>query len=470
MALISACLPAESRPARFCRSGGLRLMLALLALFFVPGWPGAAEARGNTKYASIVMDADTGMILRQRNADKSLHPASLTKIMTLVLAFEAIENGELSLRDRVVISRHAADMIPSKLGLPVGSSIRVEDAIYALITKSANDVAVALAEKIGGTESNFARYMTVRAHQIGMSRTRFRNASGLHHPKQVSTARDMARLAQYVLNTYPQYYHYFSTKRFSYRGKTYRNHNRLMESYSGMDGFKTGYIRASGFNLVASAKRNDRRIIGVVFGGRTAKTRNAHMQKILDEGFSKLGRMMIARAAPIPPRKPAGLTRLASLSPAAGIEEFGRWADLNPILQSQAFSALIGEGDYDPAETRRLETGLMAIAAVKGFEQSPPPVRQAVAARPAVVKTPSYYDNWSIQVGAFSSRVKTDNVIRTAQRALPRELAGAKPVIVPLKTGTGWLFRGRLSGYSKQQAERACAILKECLTISPQAH
>ncbi|MBL4805412.1 MAG: D-alanyl-D-alanine carboxypeptidase, partial [Alphaproteobacteria bacterium] len=250
--------------------------------------PKPAKAAENPKYASIVMDADTGLILRQRYANKSLHPASLTKVMTLLLTFEALESGQMQLKDRIRISNHAASMVPSKLGLKPGSSIRVQDAIYALVTKSANDVAVALAEHHAGSESNFAQRMTAKARAIGMSRTTFRNASGLHDPRQVTTARDMAKMARYVINVHPTYYRYFSRKNFTYAGQTYRNHNRLMDTYPGMDGMKTGYINASGFNLIASAVRGDKRIIGVVFGGRSSRSRNAHMKDILDEGFSKI--------------------------------------------------------------------------------------------------------------------------------------------------------------------------------------
>jgi len=439
---------------------------AFFAFIFMASVP--VQAKDNPRYASIVMDADTGLILSQRHADKKRHPASLVKAMTLMMVFDAIENGDLTLRDRIVISRHAASMVPSKLNLPVGSSIRVEDAIYALVTKSANDVAVAIAEKIAGTESQFAQYMTGRARQIGMKSTVFRNASGLHHPKQVTTARDMALLGQYMIRNYPRYYHYFSTQQFTYRGKTYNNHNRLMKTYSGMDGLKTGYIGASGFNLLASAKRNNRRIIGVVFGGRTSKTRNAHMKKLLDKGFGNLNAMLLARAAPVPERKPDHIIRLAAVEPAvgtnAGVEDMGDWADLNPMLQNRAFQELIGEGDFDPEEKKRFETGFLAIAAVKGVYDDPP-VRPATQTSFGQRKM----GDWSIQVGAFESRAKTDAVIKTAQRRLSSKLSGAAPVIVPLKTRKGWIFRGRLSGYSKQEAMAACAQLPECLPISPQA-
>lgn len=213
------------------------------------------------------MDASTGKILSQSNADKMLHPASLTKVMTLLMLFDAIDSGKIKLNDRIYMSRTAASMVPSKLNIPAGSYILVKDAIYALVTKSANDVAVAIAEKLGKTESRFAMMMTKKARQMGMNRTRFMNASGLHHPKQVTTARDMAKMGRYLIAIQPRYYRYFATQSFKYRGKSYRNHNRLLGQYNGMDGIKTGYIQASGFNLLASAKRRDKRLIGVVFGG-----------------------------------------------------------------------------------------------------------------------------------------------------------------------------------------------------------
>ncbi|PJB71826.1 MAG: D-alanyl-D-alanine carboxypeptidase [Alphaproteobacteria bacterium CG_4_9_14_3_um_filter_47_13] len=448
----------------------LSLKFLLAFAFFVFGLscltPPPALANGNPRYASIVMDAESGRILHERYADKSLHPASLVKMMTLLMAFEAIEKGEISLRDRITVSKYATTMIPSKLDLPAGSTIRVEDAIYALVTKSANDIAVAIGEKIGGSESRFADQMTKRAHEIGMNRTYFKNASGLHHPGQVSSARDMAKLGQFIIRNYPKYYDYFSTRNFTYMGKSYHNHNRLMESYPGMDGFKTGYIGASGFNLVASVKRNNNRLIGVVFGGQTASSRNAHMKQLLDQSFKELDDILVAKSMPIPEHKPKKLTRLSALAPQDNIEDMGKWADLNPMLQNKAFQALIGEGDYDPAETRRFETGLLAVAAVKGVYDDQ---NTQETATPAL--TSRRTGNWSIQVGAFESRVKTDKAIKIAQQSLQGELAQASAVIVPLRTQKGWLFRGRLDGYSKDEALRACAQLKkDCLPISPQAH
>jgi D-alanyl-D-alanine carboxypeptidase len=474
---------------RKLRGGFVRFIMALAVAALII--PGAAEAatkssskpKGNPRYAAIIMDADTGLILDQSNANKSLHPASLTKMMTLLMTFEAIEAGKLNLKERIPVSSRAANQVPSKLGLSAGSSIKVEDAIYGLVTKSANDVAVTLAEKIGGTESNFAKMMTERARALGMGSTTFKNASGLHNPGQVSTARDMAKLARTIIKDYPEYYTYFSKKNFTYNGVTHRNHNRLMSSYPGMDGMKTGYIGPSGFNLVASAVRNDHRLIGVVFGGRTAKTRDAHMAKLLDRAFARVGEVHIASAtpqnAPIPPRKPEMLLALASLNnvdPAGGIEqEQAKWAS----LKSGKFSELIGEGDYDPAVSKRIETGLMAIAALKGEEMTEDAPMKIASAAPLpttgfknsiqqAAHTPRVNSTWSIQIGAFASRAKTDQAIQQTLSSLPNELADASPIIVPLRTDAGLLYRGRLSGYNRDEAIRACTYLQDCLPVPPQ--
>lgn len=503
------------------------ILIALVALFF--GFSGDAlaakkKSKGNPNYASIVMDAETGAILRESNADKRLHPASLTKMMTLMLTFEALDAGKIGLHDRVPISKRAAAAVPSKLGLAAGSSIKVEDAIYALVTKSANDIALAMAEFLGGTEPRFARVMTERAQDIGMSSTVFRNASGLHDPAQITTARDMARLGRYILARYPHHYHYFSTKQFTYRGHTYRNHNRLMSSYPGMDGFKTGYINASGFNLVASAKRDGRRLIGVVFGGRTTQSRNDHMKQILDESFGSKAGMRVAALdpAPLPGRKPSvasyltapslqddNALRLAAVQPppakppvppADNIEEEQTADSVNSSLHSGLIGELIGEGDYDPAVSKRLETGLLAVAVHTGAYKPNPnpatPVEQGMrevgyaviskmgaggsapypdgasaqtASLPGGAPEAHAADSWSVQIGAYNSRVATDHALRKALARLPQEFSGAKPVAVPLRTAEGVLFRARLAGLSKADAARACGYFKDCLTIAPRA-
>ncbi|HPD82994.1 MAG: D-alanyl-D-alanine carboxypeptidase family protein [Alphaproteobacteria bacterium] len=473
----------------------------------------------NNKYASIVMDADTGMILSQRYADKSLHPASLTKMMTLLLTFEALDNGYVRKTDRVRISNHAASMSPSKLGLPAGSSIKLEDAIYALVTKSANDIAVALAEHLAGSERKFAQQMTARAHTIGMNKTTFKNASGLHDKNQVSSARDMAKMARYILQRYPHYYRYFSTKNFTYRGVSYHNHNRLMDTYKGMDGFKTGYVNASGFNLVASARRDGRRLIGVVFGGRTSKSRNDHMAEILDSGFKKASTIRIAHNTPPPlptPKPvysisssapvgtsrasaPASFTSLAALESKTQIianasnNNFNpNYAALNETIQNGKFGEMAGEGDVDPAVSKRLETGLIAIAVHKGeyqpnpnpasaVEQSLKDVGHAMVSKigedrgqnnsanpaPLLPHPKDVVGKWSVQIGAFNTRVATDEALRNAQKKLPPALSKASMMSVPLRTEDGIIFRARLGGLSQQEAQAACTYFKECMPIAP---
>ncbi|MCI5061089.1 MAG: D-alanyl-D-alanine carboxypeptidase [Alphaproteobacteria bacterium] len=495
-------------------------LIIFTALCFAPfSTAQAKKSKGNPKYASIVMDADSGMILSQRYADKVLHPASLTKMMTLLLAFEALDRGAIQLNDRVRISSRAASMVPSKIGLPAGSSIKVKDAILALVTKSANDIAVALAEHLGGSEYKFANMMTARARTIGMSKTRFKNASGLHNKYQVSTARDMAKMARYILQRYPHYYKYFSTKSFTYRGKTYRNHNRLMSSYKGMDGFKTGYINASGFNLVASARRDGRRLIGVVFGGRTTKTRNAHMASILDAGFKKVKNVRIASVITPPKpeakpvyglasmeRKPAltdskAFTSLAALNTPTKIKTAKKvspdYTALTKALQEGAFGELIGEGDFDPAVSKRFETGLIAIAVHKGeYRPNPAPatevqkslekVKHAMVSKigtnavtpttkktstPAALPHPKdVVGKWSVQIGAYTSRTKTDEALRQAARKLPKNHT-ISPVSVPLRTAQGMVFRARFVGFSEKEAKKACYALRsyDCMIVAPLA-
>ena len=237
-------------------------------------------------YASIVVNADSGRILHATNADTRNYPASLTKMMTLFMMFEALDVGKWTLNTKLKISARAVRQPASRLGLKRGQTITVKDAILALVTKSANDVATTVAENIAGSERDFALMMTATARQLKMTRTTFRNASGLPHRGQMSTARDMARLARALLHHHHKYYHYFSTKSFRYAGRKHKNHNKLLTTYQGVDGIKTGYIRAAGYNIVASVRRGNARLIGVIFGGRNSKQRNRLMTKILNKGFA----------------------------------------------------------------------------------------------------------------------------------------------------------------------------------------
>ena len=271
-------------------------------------------------YAALILDAADGTVLHAENADAMRHPASLTKMMTLYLLFEAIENGRIKLASPLAVSQRAADQDPTKLGLRAGDTISAREVILGLVTKSANDAAVVAAEAIGGTEERFAERMTAKARRLGMTRTTFQNASGLPDPDQVTTARDMARLARALLADFPQHYHFFSAPSFSYAGVTHANHNRFMGWYEGADGFKTGFIRASGFNLVASAVRGDRRLIGVVMGGTSAGARDQRMGEIMDAAFGQrpaLPSMRKADAAPAPARAQGSVVAVAAANPAA---------------------------------------------------------------------------------------------------------------------------------------------------------
>ncbi len=260
-----------------------------------------ASARED-RHAALILDANTGAVLHDVDGDESRHPASLTKMMTLYLTFETLQSGRLKMSDKLTISEAAASVAPSKLDLDPGDEIAVSDAIRAVITKSANDIAVALAEKIGGSEANFVRLMNARAREIGMSRTHYENASGLPNDDQITTARDMATLALHLQDDFPEYYPLFATRVFSYGGKSFRNHNTMLNSFAGIDGIKTGYTRASGFNLVTSWHRGDRHLIGVVFGGDTAGERNAEMRVLLMR--------MASRASSVKTRRSMLLARL----------------------------------------------------------------------------------------------------------------------------------------------------------------
>lgn len=259
------------------------------------------------KYASMVIDAQTGVVLHAVDANETYHPASLTKLMTLYMTFQALATRDLRLDQQLTVSKYAARQPSSKLWMHPDSTLTVREAILALVVRSANDAAVVLAEAIGGTEKKFAQKMTQEALKLGMTRTRFQNASGLHHSGQVSTARDMALLTRALMLQFPQYYHFFGAKKFKFRDNMIYTHNHFVKTYNGADGLKTGYVDASGFNLAASAVRHNTRLIGVVFGGRTAKWRDQHMTKLLDHGFTKAREIRIAQAtstAPKPRRKP----------------------------------------------------------------------------------------------------------------------------------------------------------------------
>ena len=350
------------------------------------------------KYASLVMDAETGRVLHEINADTRNYPASLTKMMTIYLVFDALKNDLWTLNTRLRVSTRAARQPASRLGLRRGQRISVEDAILALVTKSANDVATIVAENMSGSERGFALKMTATARKLGMSRTTFRNASGLPHRGQLSTARDMGVLARALLRDFPVFYRYFSTDRFSYRGVIHRNHNKLLRTYDGVDGIKTGYIRASGFNLVASAHRDGRRVIAVIFGGNSPNSRNALMTRLLNLGFKALDRGPVRVAA-----SGKAKTRIAKAKP------------------------------------------------------RPMPVSRA---KPKTVLPKNR--RWGVQVGAFARYAQAFDAARSAVEAVPALLSHGSIKVVPLRKRNGkTLQRARIHGISKKQAYRACRTLKK---------
>ncbi len=406
-------------------STAVRAATALLVVGLALGAAGAAQAR----YASIVVDYGTGRVLHETNADTRNYPASLTKMMTLYLAFEALERGDLKLNQRLTVSRRAAGMPASKLGLKRRETITVKQAILALVTKSANDVAVVLAEAMGGKETKFAIIMTKKAHELGMKRTSFRNASGLPNRRQLSTARDMATLARALIRDFPKQYRYFSTKQFVYKGKKHRNHNRLLKSYSGTDGIKTGYIRASGFNLAASVKRNGRRLIAVVLGGKTPRSRDRHVAKLLDRGFAKLASIGPNKIPAPPPRKP-DFVLAADFGPATGT---ARAPSKTPMARNQPVSPKAPQIELGSSET--------------------------------AVPDPS----WAIQVGAYYRYKQAKQAAVKAAERLPELLEDSQVTITHIKGKRGRIYRSRLTGLTEAKARAACRSLAkkkvDCLVI-----
>ena len=400
----------------------------MLRLLFVANLAMAVAAAppAVAKYASIVVEAGTGRVLHAANADTKKYPASLTKIMTLFMTFEALRDGKLGMNQKLPVSRVAQGRSPSKLGLRRGEKIAVRDAIAALVTKSANDVATVLAEAMGGTERKFAVLMTKRARQLGMRNTTFKNASGLPNRRQLSTARDMSILARALLKRFPKRYREFSRRSWKWRGRAYRNHNRLLSSYAGLDGIKTGYIRASGYNLVASAKRGDRRLIAVVFGGRTAQRRNRHIARLLDKGFAKPAMATRMASIPRPRRKPVP----------------------RPVTALKATAA---------------------VPAPKATAAVPVPRPKATAAPPG--RRIARNGAWSVQVGAFNRYDYARRAITKAARAVP-SLQGRRFRIIArnskIRRGLK-IYEARVFVASKSTARNSCRALKrrriDCIVV-----
>jgi D-alanyl-D-alanine carboxypeptidase len=347
--------------------------------------------------------------------------------MTLYLTFQGLESGQLKLDQRFAVSAHAASQAPSKLGLENGETIALRDLVFAVITHSANDAAVVIAENIGGSEPGFAERMTHQAHLLGMSNTNFANASGLPNPSNVTTARDLATLARSLYRDFPKEYPWFATEEYSYKGVSYANHNHLMSSFAGMDGIKTGYIRASGFNLAASAVRDGRRLIAVVMGGESARSRDMKMASLLDETFAR----------------PASDT--------TEIAEDDSPADEHETLGHRAGRALAALSPVGKAEAATGAEGL-----------SPRRDRHGRAG-----------DGWSIQVGAFTQHDAAEHAAAQALLRLPTVKGRTVHVIDPVHADKDKMFRARIAHFTHRDAEAACRSLhqkgKSCAVIAPEA-
>ena len=358
------------------------VILVPVALAFVAG---TARAQiGSERYSSIVIEASSGNVLSSVSADDLRHPASLTKMMTLYMVFEALRDRRVTLNQNVPVSGHAAAMSPSKLGLSPGTPITVEQAILGLVTKSANDAAAALGELLGGgDEERFAQMMTLRARALGMSHTVFRNASGLPDPEQVTTARDLATLGRHLVLDFPAEYRWFSIPNFTWRGRTIFNHDRMLQTYPGADGIKTGYFDASGHNLVTSAVRGDVRLVGVVLGASTNPERDVHMAMLLDQGFEQLDVPVTTRSAS--PRLPCLITAANAATPAPRRAPAARWSvQVGSFATESAARQAVGQAhrvadDGDPrVESATVRGHTTWRALLTGLSQSD--ARQACAA------------------------------------------------------------------------------------------
>jgi D-alanyl-D-alanine carboxypeptidase len=387
---------------------------------------------------AIVIDADTGRVVSEMNADAITYPASLTKMMTLYLTFEALNAGKLGLDQYLPVSTEAASKRPTKLHLVPGDSVQIQDLILGVITKSANDAAAVLAEGIAGSEAAFAERMTLKARHLGMTSTVYRNASGLPDPEQRTTARDVVQLALALYHDFPREYRYFSTRQFYFRGRIIATHNHLLEWYEGADGIKTGYIGASGFNLAASAVRNGHRLIGVVMGGRSAGSRDREMAALLDEGFTEVG---------------AGSTVVAR-----------REEPTTPSAQ------VVAETDQPVPARPREKLGQFTKAARKLATHLSPVAKAEAAPTTRQLRVESATERWSIQLGAFRVETAAEQAARAAA-SLPAARGKPLQIVQPSKSGKDHLYRARLLNFTPQEAQGTCAALHkkriECSVVPP---
>ncbi len=476
--------------------GASALKALILAVVMIVGTlAGAATATAAIPNSAIIVDAKSGKVLYASNADERRHPASLTKMMTLYLLFDTIQSGKTTLDSEMPVSAYAAAQAPSKLGLRPGSSISVRDAIEAIVTKSANDVAVVIAEYLGGSEKAFAARMTSRAHAMGMTRSNFVNASGLPANQQWTTARDMATLGRALREHFPQFYSYFSTPSFVWQGRRIANHDNLLNRVDGVDGIKTGYTRASGFNLVSSVARDGRLVVGVVLGGVSTPARDNRMADLLEKyvplastgkktarpipGAPDASQVLVATAIPLPRQRPTiDATATASTSVAAADaadDSSSTVADAtadaapiqvataaNPPAPVQANAAAL------PTSVASL-IGANSIFALDGNDaegDTNAGDETADAAPPANI-----HSGWRIQIAASPTKAGAEDMLDQALAKAGSVLAKADPYTEAVQSGDSTLYRARFAGFStKDKARAACAYLAKqkfsCLAVS----
>jgi D-alanyl-D-alanine carboxypeptidase len=491
------------------RAAFLVLLTAILITSNIP----VADAA--PRFAAVTVDARTGKLLYADDPDGRRHPASLTKMMTLYVLFQDLKAGKIKLNSPIRMSKRAASMAPSKLGVKPGNSITVETAIRALVVKSANDVAAAVAENLGGTESAFAQRMTRTARAIGMKNTIFANASGLPNPAQITTARDMATLGLRLMRDFPQYYPYFRTQSFVYAGRTIRGHNRLLGKYEGTDGIKTGYINASGFNLVSSVRRGDKRLVGVVLGGRSGGSRDAFMKQMLTANFKKAtdGKMIAAVAGsskgainPVGDVAPEKNVQTAEATTEKGFkrpnkksffgkketpEEVPEKAVAAAVPQERAAEPEQGDTDEDQAESQPIPEVETAVAEGQTIQQvgvvaapeSPPVTKveeatlsgsEMPAKLPFAVKSEAEQladqtsvasipvpGDWSIQIGTYSSKADAQSQLMLLRKKLPVVLAGKEAQTVTIEKDGSVTYRARYIGFDEMSAAAACKEVKK---------
>ena len=445
-------------------------------------WAGIA---GAAPYAALVMDARTGEVLHSRNADTQLHPASLTKMMTLYVVFHEVESGRMSLDQIVTISRNAANEPPSKLGLRAGQKIALRDLIRAAAVKSANDAATALGEAVSGSEKAFAEYMTATARAMGMNNTTFKNAHGLTASGHKSTARDMATLGRRLFYDFPDYYNLFSRVATDTSMKAvYNTNRRFLAAYRGADGIKTGYTNAAGFNLVASARRGEERIIAAMFGGTSTAQRNGQVAKLLDMGFARAPtHVATIRPPALNLTRPGGpVIRLSGAVKRTDrpIMRGGTIASPSAILMARNINNLV-TSLTDKSDDSNLDT---LVASLRNPRAAPPvPLRRptnfrfpvnvvSIAPLPTISLTPvQEFGDWAIELGNYANRTNTEKLLlKTALMDLDALQGAERKVEVTVVKGLT-MFRARFVGLSEADARKACSRLisrdSSCEVVSP---